>query len=194
MFTSAAAANVAENSTAVLTISATDGDSPAQTVSFSISGNGADDTKFQITGGNQLVFIAAPDFETPLDANADNVYEVELVADDGNGLTTLQTVLVTVDPVNDNAPVFTSATAVSVAENSTAVQTISATDGDLPAQTVSFSVSGTGADDANSRSPAAISSSSSPLPILRIRLTKTETMFMRSRLKRTTQMDSSRVT
>ena len=102
MFTSAAVANVAENSTAVLTISATDGDSPAQTVSFSISGTSGDDAKFQISGGNQLVFISAPDFETPLDANADNVYEVELVADDGNGLTTLQTVLVTVDPVNDN--------------------------------------------------------------------------------------------
>ncbi len=148
VFTSAAAANVAENTAAVLTISATDGDSPAQTVSFSISGNGADDTKFEITGGNQLVFIAAPDFETPLDANADNVYEVELVADDGNGLTTLQTVTVTVDPVNDLAPVFTSAAAANVAENTTAVLTISATDGDSPAQTVSFSISGNGADDA----------------------------------------------
>ena len=147
VFTSAAAANVAENTAAVLTISATDGDSPAQTVSFSISGNGADDAKFEITGGNQLVFIAAPDFETPLDANADNVYEVKLVADDGNGLTTLQTVTVTVDPVNDLAPVFTSAAAANVAENTAAVLTISATDGDSPAQTVSFSISGNGADD-----------------------------------------------
>jgi Ca2+-binding RTX toxin-like protein len=146
VFTSAAEVSVPENSTAVQTLSATDADLPPQVVSFSISG-GADAARFQITGGNQLAFLEPPDFESPQDANGDNVYEVEITANDGEGLTTTQLVLVTVTPVNDNAPVFTSAAEVSVPENSTAVQTLSATDADLPPQVVSFSISG-GADAA----------------------------------------------
>ena len=145
-FTSATTANVAENTTAVLTLSATDADLPAQTVIFSIVG-GADQAKFTLTGGNQLAFIAAPDFETPTDVGANNVYEVQIKADDQNGLSTLQMLTITVTPVNDNAPVFTSATTANVAENTTAVRTLAATDADLPSQTVVFSIVG-GADQA----------------------------------------------
>ena len=89
-------------------------------MTFEISG-GADGDRFEIVADDQLVFKAAPDFETKLDSNADNIYEVELTADDGNGLTTQQTVLVTVLPVNDLAPVFTSPMTVTVPENTTAV-------------------------------------------------------------------------
>src|SRR5439155_20632503 len=48
---------------------------------------------------------------------------------------------------NAHAPVITSAAAVSVPENTTAVTTVTATDADLPPQTVSFSITG-GADAA----------------------------------------------
>ena len=47
--------------------------------------------------------------------------------------------------VNENDPVFTSPDMVNVAKNTTAVLTVTATDADLPAQTVSFSIVG-GAD------------------------------------------------
>ena len=55
-----------------------------------------------------LSFNAAPNFEAPTDANGDNVYVVTVEASDGNGGTTTQTINVTVTPVNDNNPVFTS--------------------------------------------------------------------------------------
>lgn len=115
-FTSAATANVAENSTAVLTVVATDADLPAQTVTYSITG-GADAAKFVITSGGVLSFVSAPDFETPTDAGANNIYDVQVTANDGNGGTTAQNIAVTVTAVNDNNPVFTSGAIGSVDEN-----------------------------------------------------------------------------
>ena len=50
-------------------------------------------------------------------------------------------------PVNDNSPVFTSSDTVSVPENTTAVQTVTATDADLPPQAITYSIVG-GADQA----------------------------------------------
>lgn len=85
----------AENSTAVGTVSATDADKPTQTVTFIISG-GADAALFTITGGGALAFKVAPDFETPVDAGANNVYEVQVTADDGAGLTSTQSLTITV--------------------------------------------------------------------------------------------------
>ena len=140
VFTSATAVNVAENTTAVQTVVATDADVPAQTVTYSISG-GADQTKFNITTGGVLTFTSAPNFELPTDANTDNVYAVQVKADDGNGGTTTQNINVTVTAVSDNSPVFTSAAAVEVNENATTVLTVVATDADLPAQTVTYSIS-----------------------------------------------------
>jgi hypothetical protein len=145
LITSADMANVAENTTAVLTVTATDADLPPQPVTFSIAG-GADQTKFAITPGGALTFIAPPNFEAPMDANGDNVYVVIVQASDG-GLASVQAILVTVTPANDNSPVFTSSTNFSVPENTTAIATVSATDADLPAQTVTFSIVG-GADQA----------------------------------------------
>jgi Ca2+-binding RTX toxin-like protein len=66
----------------VATVSATDADATTNIV-YSISG-GADQNRFLInpaTGG--LSFRAPPDFETPLDSERDNVYEVEVQATDG---------------------------------------------------------------------------------------------------------------
>jgi VCBS repeat-containing protein len=77
-----AAVSVAENTTAVTTVSATDLNL-AQTLVFSMIG-GADIAKFQIdptTGA--LSFVAAPDFETPTDADPDNVYNVIVQVSDG---------------------------------------------------------------------------------------------------------------
>jgi hypothetical protein len=144
VFISSSTANVAENTTAVLTVAATDADLPAQTVTFSLAG-GADQSKFAITSGGVLSFNSAPNFEGPTDANGDNVYIVTVQASDAAGRTTSQTINVTVTPVNDNSPVFISSSTANVAENTTAVLTVAATDADLPPQTVTFSLAG-GAD------------------------------------------------
>ena len=66
------------------TVTATDADLPPQAITFSIVG-GADQAKFGITGsGGALLFIAAPNFEAPTDANGDNIYVVIVQASDGS--------------------------------------------------------------------------------------------------------------
>src|SRR5262249_16806154 len=100
-FTSSATPTVNENSTAVVTLAATDAEQPAQNITFAITG-GDDQTKFTITGGNQLAFNApAPDFEAPRDANHDNVYLVDVTADDGAGGMTVQHLSVSVNPLSE---------------------------------------------------------------------------------------------
>jgi Ca2+-binding RTX toxin-like protein len=146
-----AAINVAENTTAVTTVTATDPD--LDTPTFSLAG-GADQAAFSIdatTGA--LAFIAAPDFETPTDAGADNTYDVIVRASDGNGGQDDQAITVTVtnsDEVGNDSPVITSngglaTAAINVAENTTPVTTVTATDPDL--DTPTFSLAG-GADQA----------------------------------------------
>ncbi|MDA1230707.1 MAG: cadherin domain-containing protein, partial [Planctomycetota bacterium] len=77
------AKSVAENTTAVTTVTATDADMPAQILTYSISG-GADAAKFTINSSTGvLTFITAPDFETPTDFGANNVYDVVVQASDG---------------------------------------------------------------------------------------------------------------
>ncbi|MCY2966934.1 MAG: FG-GAP-like repeat-containing protein, partial [Planctomycetota bacterium] len=147
VFTSSATASFAENGTGtVLTVTATDADLPAQTITYSLSG-GADRALFTLTNGGLLTFKNSPNFEAPGDAGTDNVYNIQVTANDGAGNTTTQNVAITVTPVNDNTPFFTSNAAVNVAENSTAVATMTATDADLPAQTITYSLSG-GVDSA----------------------------------------------
>ncbi|WP_223488343.1 VCBS domain-containing protein [Pseudomonas sp. A-RE-19] len=146
-----ASINVAENTTAITTVSATDADLPAQTLSYSIVG-GADAAKFSIVSGTgALNFISAPNFEAPTDSGTNNVYDVIVRASDGT-LFDDQAIAVTVTGVNDNTPIITSngggATAsVNVAENTTAVTTVTATDADLPAQTLSYSILNTAGTD-----------------------------------------------
>ncbi len=142
-----------ENQTSVTTVTATDADVPAQALTFSISG-GADQALFSIdpTSG-VLTFNSAPDFEAPGDANTDNAYEVQVtVTDDGTpSLSDVQDITIAVTDANE-APVITSdgggATAtVDAPENQTSVTTVTATDADVPAQALTFSISG-GADQA----------------------------------------------
>ncbi|WP_068075782.1 beta strand repeat-containing protein [Novosphingobium lentum] len=130
--TGTATASAAENQTAVTTVTASDAD--GGNLVFSIVG-GADEALFSIdpqTG--VLVFNAAPDFELPSDANADNVYDIVVRASDGTNVGQ-QNLSVTVTNVSDSPPVITSdgggATAsVNVAENTVAVTTVAAVDPD----------------------------------------------------------------
>ena len=147
--TSSATVSVSENTTAVTTVTATDVDA-GQTKAFTITG-GLDAAKFSITSAGALSFVAPPNYEIPGNVTGDNVYEVTVtVTDDGTpNLSASQTLLVTVTDAND-APIITSdgglaTAAISIAENTTAVTTVQATDADVPAQTLSYSISG---DDA----------------------------------------------
>ena len=140
--------NMTENTTAVSTVTASDVDVPADTLTFSIVG-GTDQGFFSLdSNSGALTFSATPDFETPLDSNTDNIYQVQVQVSDGNGGMDTQTINVTVVATND-APIITSngggATANTTAvEQQTSVTTITATDADLPPNTLSYSLIGGG--------------------------------------------------
>ena len=96
-----ATVSVAENTTAVTTVVATDPDSSSLT--YSIFG-GSDAGKFQINASSGVLsFITAPDFEIPGDSDHNNTYVVQVRASDGT-LTDTQTVTVSVADVSDPLP------------------------------------------------------------------------------------------
>jgi len=91
--------NVAENSTAVTTVTATDAD-PGTTFTYSIT-DGADQDKFTIdSSSGVLAFVSPPNYETPTDVGTNNVYDVTVQVSDGE-LTDTQTIAVTVTDIND---------------------------------------------------------------------------------------------
>ena len=128
--------------TAAGTVTATDADLPAQTVTYTITG-GADAAKFNLTTAGVLTFKAAPNFESPTDVGANNGYELIVTANDGSGRTTTQAITVNVTDLNEFDPVLNDAT-FSLAENSannTAIGALTATDAD-GTKTLSYSITG----------------------------------------------------
>jgi hypothetical protein len=143
VITSSATFTMAENSTAAGAVTATDADNQTVTYSLVAGGDSAAFTINQTTG--VLSFVAAPNFEAPTDAGANNVYDVTVQASDGT-LNTTQAVAVTVTDVNETAPgaapIFTSPAAFTIPENSTTVGTVTATDADSPTVTYSLVTGG----------------------------------------------------
>ncbi|WP_322529109.1 Ig-like domain-containing protein [Salinicola sp. LHM] len=135
-------ASVAENTTGtVYTASGSDPENNPLTYTLS----GTDAALFTLdTKSGALSFKSAPDYEAPADAGGDNVYDVTLTASDGKLSSSAQALAISVTNAND-APVFTTSTKASVAENTTAVATLAASDAD--GGTLSYSLSG-GADAA----------------------------------------------
>ena len=87
--TSAAAFTVQEGETAVGTLAATDADTAAADLVWTIpsgTAGGADAGKFTLGRAGVLTFAAAKDFENPDDANTDGSYQVTVQVSDG-GLT-----------------------------------------------------------------------------------------------------------
>ena len=139
--TTATTASVAENSTAVLMLAASDVDaSDTQTWSVETDDDGG---KFDIdstTGA--LTFKNPPNFEMPTDVGdtaEDNTYAVTVKVTDAGGLSDTHTLIVTVTDVNE-APVITDTeTSISKQENETFVIAVSATDVDA-SDTLTWSV------------------------------------------------------
>ena len=140
-----------ENSTAaVYTFSAADPEQAA----VAWSAEGADSDNFAITpdsrGRGVLSFANAPDFESPADADRDNVYEVTVVATDDQGLTDTLTVTVTVTEVNEG-PEVSGPQSLSFAENQATDQVLAfyaASDPEDPSGPITrWSLSGTDAGD-----------------------------------------------
>ena len=122
--------NVDENSaSAVYTAQASDID-PGDILTYSISGT--DHQLFTIdSSSGDLAFNTAPDYENPSDSGADNTYELAITATDSIGKQASQSLAISVNNLNDNAPQFTLASsAFDVLENAAAVTTITATDPD----------------------------------------------------------------
>ena len=126
-----ASVTVAENSTVVTTVTATDANA-GQTLIYSIAG-GADAAKFTIDSSTgQLSFIAAPNYDSPTDSGGNNIYDVIVQVADSMGATDTQAIAVTVTNVNET-PTDLALSANTVAENAangTVVGTVSGTDPD----------------------------------------------------------------
>lgn len=96
VITSSATFNAAENQTAVGTVTATG----QATITYAFTG-GADDALFAIDSNSGVItFLSAPDYETPLDAGADNVYNISVSATNGLG-SVGQNIAITVTDVNE---------------------------------------------------------------------------------------------
>ncbi|MEQ9621877.1 Ig-like domain-containing protein [Coleofasciculus chthonoplastes] len=135
--TSNSTPNLDENTTLVTTITATDPDGDIPT--FSITG-GTDSSFFTLDANTgELSFNNPANFETPLDADGDNSYDVEITADDGNGGSDSQSLTITVNDINES-PTITSNSTPNLDENTTLVTTITATDPD--GDTPTFSITG----------------------------------------------------
>ena len=130
-FASASATvNVDENiAGTIYTAQASDVD-PGDTLTYSISGT--DSSYFTIDpSSGDLNFNTAPDYESPSDDGKDNTYELSITATDSMAKQAQQSLTISINNLNDNAPQFVLAsTAFDVLENSTSVTTIAATDAD----------------------------------------------------------------
>lgn len=91
--------SVAENTTQVASLSATDADGDSLT--WSLSGTDAD--LFSISSSGALAFDTAPNYESPSDGNTDNRYDITVTVSDGS-LSDAQDIQISVTDVNETAP------------------------------------------------------------------------------------------
>lgn len=95
-----ASISVAEHTTTVTTVTASDADT-GQALTYSIVG-GADAAQFTIDSSTgALSFVTAPNFESPTDAGGNNVYDVTVQVSDGSGAVGTQAISVSVTNVNE---------------------------------------------------------------------------------------------
>ena len=96
-----------ENGTAVATLAATDEDTVAESLAWSLAG-GVDADEFTLTEGGVLAFEAAKDYEAPDDADTDGAYAVTVRVSDGVNVAEAA-LTVTLSDVDEVAPSLTAA-------------------------------------------------------------------------------------
>jgi len=149
--------SIAEGSTAIGTIAASDPDA-SSTLSYTISGT--DSSKFSINASSgAIAFLSAPNFESPTDNGLDNTYNFTVTVSDGS-LSSSQSMSVAVGNVNE-APAFTIASAQSYAENSGATILVAANDPDA-SSSLTYTLSGADASNFSISSSGVLSFSSAP--------------------------------
>jgi len=89
---------IAENTTVVQTLEANDPD--GDRILFTVTG-GADQSLFIVNAVAQLSFLTAPITARPSDTDSNNIYEVEITADDEQGGTAVQIIHIGVITEND---------------------------------------------------------------------------------------------
>jgi VCBS repeat-containing protein len=136
---SAATFSIAEQSTAVGTISASDPDgSTSLTYSLASGSDAIDDGLLSINSSTGVVsFLAAPNYESPGDQGLNNVYNFTVNVSDGS-IVTSKAYSVSVGNVNE-APVFSIASAQNIVENSSSTIVVTASDPDTSSLTYSLS-------------------------------------------------------
>ncbi|MDB9841150.1 hypothetical protein OAC82_01390 [Gammaproteobacteria bacterium] len=144
---SSATFSVAENNTAIGSVTATDADGDSLT--YSISGS-----EINSSSSGVLSFASAPDYETK------NSYTATVTVSDGTDSVT-QSIVVTITDVDETvpnaAPTISSSATFSVAENNTAIGSVTATDAD--GDSLTYSISGS---EINSSSSGVLSFASAP--------------------------------
>ncbi|MDC0513217.1 cadherin repeat domain-containing protein [Gammaproteobacteria bacterium] len=149
--------SIAEGSTAIGTIAASDPDA-SSTLSYTISGT--DSSKFSVNASSGAVaFLSPPNFESPTDNGLDNTYNFTVTVSDGS-LSSSQSIAVAVGNVNE-APSFSIASAQSYVENSGATISVAANDPDA-SSSLTYTLSGADASKFTISSSGVLSFSSAP--------------------------------
>ncbi|NNE12270.1 MAG: tandem-95 repeat protein, partial [Ilumatobacter sp.] len=105
--TTEAPLEIDEGTTAVVDVdSIDDADTDGAGLTYALTPTPAtfDNEFFTIAGDGSLSFISAPDYETPLDANGNNLYLAQVTVSDSGGLTDVQNLAILVTDVNDEGP------------------------------------------------------------------------------------------
>jgi uncharacterized protein (TIGR02145 family) len=89
--------SISENETFTGSTPSLSGDTPISKIVYSLGGNDAN--SFTINSTTGVISMVARDFESPVDANTDNVYEVSIIATDADGNTASSNQKVTVKVV-----------------------------------------------------------------------------------------------
>ena len=135
-------AEYTDTTTVLQTYSATDPEGVHTTFTWSLAGTDSGD--FEISNAGALTFKNVPNFDSPADSDGDNVYNVQVRAEDATKTGRLD-VSVTVTNVNEAPTTPTGKDAITVTENTTGnLARYNATDPDKD-DTVMWDVSGTDA-------------------------------------------------
>ena len=115
--TSNSTASFAENTATSTTVYMVTGSDPEnQTLTYSLSGTDA--SLFNINSSTGTVtFKTSPNYESPLDSDGNNVYDITVAATDTGSLSANKSVAITVTNVNDEAPTVAAPLSFTVTED-----------------------------------------------------------------------------